>query len=71
MTVKQVIARSLVGVAAGAVACVISFVVILDLMKHVFGIDPTKDRSVPKKRRVHKVQRDPVMIRLLYVSERK
>jgi hypothetical protein len=64
-----VIARSLVGVAGGAVACVISFVVILDLMKHVFGVDPTQMEASKKQVPVKRPKRDPLVVRFVYVPE--
>ena len=71
LIVRQTVSKSVGYVAIIFLVAVVSFIVIMDILKYGFGIDPTKDelerirRSKPVRRR----RRPPVIERFTYVNE--
>ncbi len=68
IVVRQVISRSCAYIAILAGIIVVAFVVIMDILKYCFGIDPTRDELERIRRQKQaKKAKHPVIIRYTYV----
>jgi hypothetical protein len=67
--VRQAVSKSLSFVAILAGSSVIGFIVIMDVLKYGFGIDPVHDERerLRRKRRATKIKR-PVIVKYTYVN---
>jgi hypothetical protein len=64
----QILSKSLAYIAIIAMTTVAIFVVIMDVLKYWFGIDPARKetRQIKRKKQV-KIRKNPVMMRFIYV----
>jgi hypothetical protein len=69
IVVRRIVTKSFAFIAIFAGLTVIAFVVIMDILKYCFGIDPARDEleRIRRKKRVKKAKR-PVIIRYIYVN---
>jgi hypothetical protein len=69
MVVHQIISKSFAYVVIIALTSVATFIILLDVLKYCFGIDPIKDELEKKRRKkqVKKVKRRPLIQRFVYV----
>ncbi len=69
IVIRQVISKSSAYIAILSGISVIAFIVIMDILKYCFGIDPTRDEleRIRRQKRAEKVKR-PIIIRYTYVN---
>jgi hypothetical protein len=69
IVVRQLVSKSFAFIAILAGISVIAFVVIMDILKYCFGIDPTHDEleRIRQKKRAKTTKR-PVIIKYMYVN---
>ena len=69
--IRQTVSKSFGYIAILFLVVVISFFVIMDILKYCFGIDPTKDEleKIRKAKATKKVKRPPVIQKFVYVNE--
>ncbi len=67
--IHQVVSKSFAFIAILAGATVIGFIIIMDILKYCFGIDPTRDEleRIRRQKRAKKTQH-LVIIRHIYVN---
>jgi uncharacterized membrane protein YpjA len=68
--VRQVISKSFGYIAIIFLVVVISFVLIMDILKYCFGIDPAKNelKKIQKAKAKKRVKHAPVIQRFIYVN---
>ena len=69
MVVRQVVSKSFAYVAILALFCVVAFIVIMDILKYGFGIDPVRE-ELERIRRQKRAKRakPPVIVRHTYIN---
>jgi hypothetical protein len=71
LVVRQIVCKSFGYIAILCLTIVVSFFVIMDILKYCFGIDPTKhefERARRKKAAGRQAKRSPVIQRFIYVN---
>jgi hypothetical protein len=70
IVVRQMACKSFGYIAIFALTTVFMFVVIMDVLKYGFGIDPTREEleRIRRKKQMKKVQHESVVQRFVYVN---
>jgi len=71
MIIRQMTCKSFGYIAILFVVVIISFFVIMDILKYCFGIDPTKNEleKIRKRKRTKKIiKRKPIIQKFIYVN---
>ena len=68
IVVYQFVSKSFAYVAIIALAAVVMFVVVMDVLKYCFGIDPTREELRRFRREKRAKRRTPVVQRFVYVD---
>ena len=65
---QKAASKSLAYIAIIALCCVVAFVVVLDILKYFFGIDPAKEeRKRMREKKKRRKKRRPVVQRFIYI----
>jgi hypothetical protein len=65
--IRQTVSRSFGFIAILALMLVAAFIVIMDILKYCFGIDPVREERERIRRKKQAVKRKPVLQRFVYV----
>ena len=68
MKVYKIVSKSFGYVGIIAIASVVLFVVIMDVLKYCFGIDPAREELLRYRREKRVRKRQPVVQRFVYVN---
>lgn len=70
MVIRQVVSKSCGYIAIIFLVVVVSFFVIMDILKYGFGIDPTKDElaKIRRQKAIKRMKHRPVIQRFTYVN---
>jgi hypothetical protein len=70
LIIRQIVAKSFGYIGYLSIISLIMFVIIMDILKYCFGIDPTSKykKTIQQKKQIKKVKRRPVIQRFVYVN---
>jgi hypothetical protein len=68
--VFKIVSKSCGYIAILSLALVVGFIVVMDILKYGFGIDPVKDdlERIRRKKQAKKAKRAPVVQRFIYIN---
>ena len=69
IVILQMVSKSFAYVAIIAMVVVAMFIVIMDILKYCFGIDPVEEERERMRREKREKKRKPVVERFVYVNE--
>ena len=75
LRIKEICSRSFAGVAIGCIVTVLGFVLIMDILKYLFHVDPVhyelrrvRQKRAIRRRKIVRPQQPPVITRLEYIN---